>query len=128
MSNHAGDSTSPRYHEASGPSFDSPSSGDLLGWAQGLRAQGHRVALATVVRTWGSSPRPLGSQLVVADDGRFQGSVSGGCVEARVIERASEIMHEGRPELMEFGVSHPEAWEVGLPCGGRIAVWVEALD
>ncbi len=128
MSNHPGDFTAPYYHEGPLPSPDSPSSSDLLGWAEALRRSGHRVALATVVRTWGSSPRPLGSQLVVVDDGRFQGSVSGGCVEARVIERALEIMHEGQPELIEFGVSHPEAWEVGLPCGGRIAIWIEAVN
>lgn len=120
--------TPDEYHGARASSADSPPSSNLLDWAQALSKDGHRVALATVVRTWGSSPCPLGSQLVVVDDGRFEGSVSGGCVEGRVIERASRLMHEGGAELVGFGVSNEEAWGVGLPCGGRIEVWVESLD
>jgi xanthine/CO dehydrogenase XdhC/CoxF family maturation factor len=85
------------------------------------------VALATVIATWGSSPRPPGSQLVVDDQGRFDGSVSGGCIEVEVVRKALEIIASGRPELLEFGVSDDRAWSVGLSCGGRVQVFVEPL-
>jgi xanthine/CO dehydrogenase XdhC/CoxF family maturation factor len=85
------------------------------------------VALATVVSTWGSSPRPAGSMLIVDEAGEMQGSVSGGCIEGAVIREAMEIMHGAPPKLLEFGVSNEEAWEVGLACGGRVQVWVEAI-
>lgn len=88
-------------------------------------ASGRRVALATVVRTWGSSPRPAGSQLAVSDRGELEGSVSGGCVEAAVAQAAQEVLRAGAPRLLEYGVTNERAWEVGLPCGGRIEVWVE---
>jgi xanthine dehydrogenase accessory factor len=88
---------------------------------------GHRVALATVVRTWGSSPRPAGSQVVVRDDGAFAGSVSGGCVEGAVIEEARESMRDGRTRKLEFGVSDQQAWDVGLACGGHIEIFVEPV-
>lgn len=88
-----------------------------------------RVALATVISTWGSSPVPVGGQLAVAPDGRFQGSVSGGCVEAEVIFTADEIIKSGgAPRVLEFGVTDEVAWRTGLPCGGRIEVLVEAVD
>ena len=87
-----------------------------------------RVALATVVATWGSSPVPVGGQLVVAPDERFEGSVSGGCVEAEVIFAAGEAIASGKPKLLEFGVSNETAWRSGLPCGGTIEIFVEALD
>ncbi len=90
-------------------------------------ADGHKVALATVVKTWGSAPRQAGSQMAVRDDGAFTGSVSGGCVEGAVIEGAREAMQSGAPRKMEFGVSDADAWAVGLACGGRIEVFVEPV-
>ena len=79
------------------------------------------------MRTWGSSPRPVGSNLVIASDGTFEGSVSGGCVEGAVIEAAKEVIETGQQRLLEFGVSNDEAWEVGLACGGEIEVLVEPV-
>lgn len=91
------------------------------------RAAGKGVALATVVRTWGSSPRAEGSLLAVEQDGAFLGSVSGGCVEGAVISEALEVIGDGRPRLLEFGVSDEQAWEVGLACGGKVQVYVERV-
>jgi xanthine/CO dehydrogenase XdhC/CoxF family maturation factor len=88
---------------------------------------GRGVALATVVTTWGSSPRPVGSKLAVDDAGQMTGSVSGGCVEGAVVETALEIIRTGKPRLLDFGVSDEQAWEVGLACGGRVQVFVEKL-
>jgi xanthine dehydrogenase accessory factor len=99
----------------------------VLGQAVAWRAAGHGVALATVVRTWGSSPRPPGSKLAVNDAGGFVGSVSGGCIEGAVITEALEVMHGGGPRLLRFGVSDASAWEVGLACGGKVEVLVEAI-
>lgn len=87
-----------------------------------------QVALATVVGTWGSSPVPVGGQLAVAPDGRFEGSVSGGCVEAEVIGEAERVIATGIPKLLEYGVEDETAWRAGLPCGGRIQIFLEALD
>lgn len=101
---------------------------DVLTRASEWLGQGHRVALATVVRTWGSSPRPAGSHLAVREDRAFVGSVSGGCVEKAVIDAACEAMADGQPRLLEFGVSDEAAWEVGLACGGRIEVRVEPVQ
>ncbi len=92
------------------------------------RAAGKGVALATVVRTWGSSPRAEGSLLAVEQDGGFLGSVSGGCVEGAVISEALEVIAEGKPRMLEFGVSDEQAWEVGLACGGKVQVYVERVD
>ncbi len=86
-----------------------------------------KVALATVASTWGSAPVPVGGQLVVAPDERFQGSVSGGCVEADVIAELASVMASGRPRLLEFGVTEETAWRAGLPCGGKIKVLLEPL-
>jgi xanthine dehydrogenase accessory factor len=86
-----------------------------------------KVALATVASTWGSAPVPVGGQLVVGPEERFQGSVSGGCVEGDVIAEAADVMASGRPRLIEFGVSEETAWRAGLPCGGRIKVLIEPL-
>ena len=83
--------------------------------------------LATVVRTWGSSPRPAGSKLAVNARGEFVGSVSGGCIEGAVITEALEVMHGEAPRVLAFGVSDETAWEVGLACGGRIEIFVEAV-
>jgi xanthine/CO dehydrogenase XdhC/CoxF family maturation factor len=100
---------------------------DPLACAQRWSAEGRAVAIATVVATWGSSPRPVGSQLVADSQGEFVGSVSGGCVEAGVLETATEVIATGVPRLVEFGVSDEMAWEVGLSCGGQILVFVERL-
>ena len=91
------------------------------------RADGKGVALGTVVRTWGSSPRPEGSHLAVAEGGAFVGSVSGGCIEGAVISEAKAVIADGAPRLLEFGVSDEQAWEVGLACGGRVQVYVERI-
>ena len=86
------------------------------------------MALATVVKTWGSSPSPVGSHLVVRQDGHFEGSVSGGCVEGKVIETAMESIEKGTTRLLEFSVTDEEAWEVGLACGGSVEVYVEPVE
>jgi xanthine dehydrogenase accessory factor len=99
----------------------------VLGQAATWRAAGRRVALATVVQTWGSSPRQPGSKLVVDDRGELVGSVSGGCIEAAVIHDALEVMEVGASRLLAFGVSDETAWEIGLACGGKIEVFVEAV-
>lgn len=101
---------------------------DVLQRAADWREAGRDVALATVVTTWGSAPRPVGSQLAIAGDGEFVGSVSGGCVEGAVVAEAQQVMKTGTPKMLEFGVSNDEAWSVGLACGGKIAVWVEAVN
>lgn len=101
---------------------------DPMDQAQAWLDQGRQVAVATVVSTWGSSPRPVGSQLVVADDGSFTGSVSGGCIEGAVVTEALDAMASGEPRLMEFGVTDAMAWEVGLACGGRVEVFVERFE
>lgn len=90
-------------------------------------AAGRKAALATVVSTWGSSPRPVGSHLVINDKGEFLGSVSGGCIEGAVVADALEAMAEGDSRTLEFGVSDEEAWEVGLSCGGAIRIYVERV-
>ncbi len=100
---------------------------DILETAVRWRREGRRVALATVVSTWGSAPRPPGAHLVVDEKGRMAGSVSGGCIEGAVVQAALEVMRDGTPRLLEFGVSDERAWEVGLACGGRVTVWVEAV-
>ncbi|HTT97430.1 MAG TPA: XdhC family protein [Rhizomicrobium sp.] len=100
---------------------------DVLETAAHWLANGHRVALGTVVRTWGSSPRPAGSQIAVRDDGAFVGSVSGGCVEGAVIEEARAAMSDGKVRKLEFGVSDQQAWDVGLACGGRVEIFVEPV-
>ncbi len=99
----------------------------ILETAAAWLAAGKGVALATVVKTWGSSPRAVGSQLVVDDTGAFEGSVSGGCIEGAVVIEARSAIADGAPRLLEFGVSDEEAWEVGLACGGSIDVFVEKL-
>jgi xanthine/CO dehydrogenase XdhC/CoxF family maturation factor len=101
---------------------------DVLSQAAAWAAEGRPVALATVVSTWGSSPRPAGSQLVIDGDGRMQGSVSGGCIEGAVVREALEVMADGKPRLLDFGVTDEQAWEVGLACGGKVQVFVERLS
>ena len=89
---------------------------------------GHRVAIATVVNTWGSSPRPVGSQLGVNDQGEMVGSVSGGCIEGAVVKGALEVIAGAPPKLLDYGVSNEQAWEVGLACGGKLEVYIEAVE
>lgn len=101
---------------------------DLLRIALDWRREGLPAALATVVETWGSAPRPAGSQLVCNGRGQFAGSVSGGCVEVAVIEAAQSVMQSGVPQLLAYGVSDEQAWSVGLACGGRIRVFVEVVE
>lgn len=101
---------------------------DILEQAARWREQGHGVALATVVKTWGSSPRQPGAKLAVADSGAFIGSVSGGCVEGAVIEEAQGAIKDGKPRLLDFGISDDQAWEVGLACGGKVAIFVERVE
>lgn len=102
-------------------------SDDILRTAAEWHAAGEQVALATVVETWGSSPRPAGSVLAVTRSGRMAGSVSGGCIEGAVAEVAAEVMASGTPRLLDFGISDEQAWEVGLACGGKLKVFVEPL-
>jgi xanthine/CO dehydrogenase XdhC/CoxF family maturation factor len=92
------------------------------------KARGQAVALATVVQTWGSSPRPEGSHLAVNERGEFVGSVSGGCIEGAVVTEALAAIADGKPRTLEFGVSDEQAWEVGLACGGRVRVFVERFE
>ncbi len=90
-------------------------------------ARGERVAVATVVRTMGSSPRQVGAKMVVSSGGSMAGSVSGGCIEGAVFEACQEAMETGQARLLQFGVADETAWEVGLACGGKIDVFVEPL-
>jgi xanthine dehydrogenase accessory factor len=91
-------------------------------------AEDGRVAVATVVDTWGSAPVPVGGQLVIRGDGRFQGSVSGGCIEGDIIAEAEDVLATGAPRTMDFGVADETAWRAGLPCGGKISVFLERLE
>jgi xanthine/CO dehydrogenase XdhC/CoxF family maturation factor len=98
-----------------------------LDLAEAWKRAGREVALATVIETWGSAPRPVGSHLVIDGDGNFEGSVSGGCVEGAVISEAMDVISSGAPRLLEFGIADETAWQVGLSCGGRISVYVEKV-
>ncbi len=100
---------------------------DVLGQAARWSAGGLGVAIATVVSTWGSAPRPAGSHLAVNERGELIGSVSGGCVEPAVIREGLLAIRDGKPRVLEYGVSNDRAWEVGLACGGTIEVFVERL-
>ncbi|GMR14085.1 MAG: XdhC family protein [Gemmatimonadota bacterium] len=100
---------------------------DALAQAQVWLDEGRSVVLATVVRTWGSAPRQAGSQMCMDDQGRFVGSVSGGCVEGAVIDEARQVMESGEPRLLTYGVTDEMAWEVGLACGGEVRVFVELV-
>jgi xanthine/CO dehydrogenase XdhC/CoxF family maturation factor len=100
---------------------------DPLLTAESWKQAGRNVAIATVIETWGSAPRPTGSHLVIDGEGNFEGSVSGGCVEGAVITEAIDVIESGAPKMLEFGVADETAWRVGLSCGGRIRVYVERL-
>lgn len=101
---------------------------DPLELAQNWAEEGRKVAIATVIDTWGSAPRPVGSCLVIDADGSFEGSVSGGCVEGAVVTEAIDIIASGVPRVLEFGVADETAWQVGLSCGGKIRIYVEPLN
>jgi xanthine/CO dehydrogenase XdhC/CoxF family maturation factor len=101
---------------------------DILREAEAWVRDGRAVAVATVVETWGSAPRPAGSHLIVDGDGQFIGSVSGGCVEGEVILEAADVIADGRPRLLQFGVADETAIKAGLSCGGSISVFVERLE
>jgi len=100
----------------------------LVAKALEWHAEGRRVALATVIGTWGSAPQPVGSLLVIDAEGSFLGSVSGGCVEAEVIVEAGAVIADGKAKTLEFGVEDDKAWSVGLACGGAIRIFVEPLS
>ena len=97
---------------------------DVDKWNKG----GEPVALATVIRTWGSAPRRVGAKMALTKSGKITGSVSGGCVESAVFEAGIQTLQNGHPQLLKFGVADETAWQVGLACGGRIEVFVQALD
>ncbi len=100
---------------------------DILSVAAAWRKAGEDVAIATVTETWGSSPRPAGSQMAVTKSGKMAGSVSGGCIEGAVSDIAMKTIETGIPQLMDFGITNERAWEVGLACGGKLKVFVEKL-
>lgn len=106
------------------PSFTTE---DPLTIAERWVEEGRHVAIATVVQTWGSAPRAVGSQLTIDSEGHFEGSVSGGCVEGAVVSEAIDAIEAGVPKMLEFGVADETAWEVGLSCGGTIKVLVEPV-
>ncbi|POF34097.1 XdhC family protein [Roseibium marinum] len=109
------------------PATDTSPLADVLRTAEAWRGSGRAVALATVIETWGSAPRAVGSHLVIDSDGNFEGSVSGGCVEGAVVSEALDVIETGKPATLEFGVADETAWQVGLSCGGRIRVYVEPV-
>src|SRR6266480_2887535 len=101
---------------------------EILKAAEEWRRSGRGVALATVMETWGSAPRPVGANLVIDEEGNFLGSVSGGCVEGAVVAEALDVIESGKSKVLEFGVADETAWNVGLSCGGTIRVLVEKVD
>ncbi len=105
----------------------SSSDANLLTIAQDWVRDGRKVALATVIETWGSAPQPVGSQLIIDAEGNFEGSVSGGCVEGAVVTEAQDAIETGEGKVLAFGVADETAWEVGLACGGKIRVYVEPV-
>jgi xanthine dehydrogenase accessory factor len=97
---------------------------DVARW----RARGERVAVATVIATRKSAPRPVGAKLAISESGAMCGSVSGGCVESDVYEKAQDVFASGDPQLVSYGITDDQAWSVGLPCGGEIDVFLEKLQ
>ena len=101
---------------------------EILPEVEAWRDDGEKVVVATVVATRRSAPRPVGASLAVSESGKMCGSVSGGCVETDVYENAMEVMRTGEPKLLTYGITDDLAWSVGLPCGGEIDVFVEAVE
>lgn len=92
------------------------------------REAGQSVALAHVIATWGSAPRPVGSLMAISSTGAMAGSVSGGCVEGAVVMEAGKVLADGEPRFLSFGISNEMAWEVGLACGGKLEIYVEPIQ
>jgi len=101
---------------------------EILDKVEEWRARGERVAVATVLTTAGSTPRPAGAKMAVTGSGAMAGSISGGCVDTDVIEHALEVLRGGRPRVVEYGYSPDMTWEVGLMCGGSVQVYIEPLE
>jgi len=101
---------------------------DVLEDVDAWVARGDRVALATVIDVKRSAPRPPGAKMAINDKGEVSGAVSGGCVEGAVVEVAEEVLRGGEPRLLHFGIADSDAWDVGLPCGGEIDVYVERFE
>jgi len=101
---------------------------EILPEVEAWRESGEKVVVATVVATRRSAPRPVGTSLAVSESGKMCGSVSGGCVESDVYDNAMEVMRTGEPKLLHYGITDDQAWEVGLPCGGEIDVFVETVE
>jgi xanthine dehydrogenase accessory factor len=100
---------------------------DILRQLAQWHEAGETTALATVIETWGSSPRPAGSQMALTQSGKMAGSVSGGCIEAAVADAASRTFATGEPQILDYGITNERAWEVGLACGGKLTVFLERL-
>jgi len=100
---------------------------DILQIAATWHEEGESTAIATVVDTWGSAPRPRGSRMAITASGRMAGSVSGGCVEGAVADAARTTFATGAPQLLEYGISNERAWEVGLACGGKLTIFLERI-
>ena len=101
---------------------------EILPEVEACQEAGEKVVVATVVATRRSAPRPVGTSLAVSESGKMCGSVSGGCVESDVFDNAMEVMRTGEPKLLHYGITDDQAWEVGLPCGGEIDVFVETVE
>jgi xanthine/CO dehydrogenase XdhC/CoxF family maturation factor len=101
---------------------------EILGEIKKWQSEGKEIAIATVVKVYGSAPRPLGSKMAISSSGDMAGSVSGGCVEGAVFEEALGVLDTKKAKLVDFGIADQTAWDVGLACGGHIQVFVEPLD
>ena len=101
---------------------------EILEEVERWRESGEKVVVATVVATRRSAPRPVGTSLAISESGKMCGSVSGGCVESDVFDNAMSVMQDGQPRLLHYGITDEMAWDVGLPCGGEIDVFVEAVE
>ena len=106
-------------------SFDKKNLKEINNWLKGNK----KIALATVIHAWGSSPQPVGSRMIVNENGDFSGSISGGCVESSVVRECLEIIKKGKPfKKIDFKISNENAWEVGLACGGKISIFIEQIS